>query len=81
MNTPEENPAALGASSTKSASTTKASAATAAAEAAKRTITITFGDKESAVFDKIVKDAEADDRTEAKYLAIWLRDNYESPAE
>jgi hypothetical protein len=50
----------------------------------KTSITITFGDKESAVFGQIVKDADRADRTEAKYLAIWLRDNYgrnsENPA-
>jgi hypothetical protein len=48
----------------------------AAKEDEKRTITITFGEKEAAVFDQIVKDADDADRTEAKYLAIWLRENY-----
>ena len=74
------------ASETKTTAPTKApatqkqttAAAAAAAEAAKRTITITFGDKEAAIYDQIVKDAETDDRTEAKYLAIWLRENYKT---
>jgi len=60
----------------KAAATQKQTKAEAAAEAAKRTITITFGDKEAATYDQIVKDAADDDRTEAKCLAIWLRGNY-----
>lgn len=63
---------------TKAPATQKQTTAAAAAEAAKRTITITFGDKEAAIYDQIVKDAADDDRTEAKYLAIWLRENYET---
>lgn len=42
----------------------------------KTSITITFGEKEAVVFKQIVHDADKADRTEAKYLAIWLRDNY-----
>jgi len=42
----------------------------------KEAITITFGAKEKSVYEQIVKDANEEDRTEAKYLAIWLRENY-----
>lgn len=41
-----------------------------------KSVTITFDPKDAALYAKIVKDAENDDRSPAKLLLIHLRNNY-----
>ncbi len=42
----------------------------------KRTITLTFDDKYKQLYDRIIADAKEDDRTPAKRLLIFMRNDY-----
>lgn len=74
MNTGTTPSATLAGSQAAAPADTNAAATT--KKTAKNSITISFDEQDSVLFANIQKAAAADDRTEAKFLLLYLRKNF-----